>query len=240
MIRGDFGGLEPTAMARVEMARADWLDRSIGDFVAKIDRSSGRDHEKLVSLLINHEMALRSAERSDRRSDPAAPKTDNEGAGPDSQKIRAARASMAETTRRAGLEADLASAQSYLGEAPADLTGPLVGVPEATAPDRIRFFGRPFTLIGALPGMDKPSSRTSLTLEPRPWDESANQTPIPAIVMLLLLVGIALVTTGLRRGFRINAPALIMALGLAGYTGGPMILAWALGLAAAGWKKARL
>ena len=51
-IQGDFAGLEPTTMARVEMARADWLAaRSIADLVAKIDRSSGRDHEKLVSLL---------------------------------------------------------------------------------------------------------------------------------------------------------------------------------------------
>ena len=239
MIKGDFGGLEPTAMARVEMARADWLARSIGDFVAKIDRSSGRDHEKLVSLLINHEMALHSAERSDRRGDPAATKTDNDGAEPDSEKIRAARAARVETTRRAGLEADLASAQNYLGESPADLTGPLVGVPEATTPDRIRFFGRPFTLIGVMPGIDEPSSRTSMILESRPWEESGNHPPIPAIVTLLLLVGIALVTTGLRRSFWINLLALIMALGLAGSMGGPMILAGGLGLAAAGWKKAR-
>jgi len=239
VVKGGFGGLEPTAMARVEMARADWLARSIGDFVAKIDRSSGRDHEKLVSLMINHEMALRSAERSERRGDPAAAKTDNDGAGADSEKIRAARAARAETTRRAGLEADLASVQSYLGEAPADLTGPLVGVPEATAPDRIRFFGRPFTLMGVMPGIDEPSSRTALTLESRPWDQSENPPPIQAIVMFLLLVGIALVTTGSRRGFRLSALALIMALGLAGYTGGPLILAGGLGLAAAGWKKAR-
>ena len=61
MIQGNVGGLEPAAMARLEMARADWFARSIGDFITKIDRSSGRDHERLVSLLINHEMALRSA-----------------------------------------------------------------------------------------------------------------------------------------------------------------------------------
>jgi len=238
MIKSDFGGLEPTAMARVEMARADWLARSIGDFVAKIDRSSGRDHEKLVSLLINHEMALRSAERSDRRGDPVATRTGKDGTGPDTETIRAARAARVETTRRAGLEVDLASAQNYLGEAPADLTGPLVGVPEATTPDRIRFFGRPFTLIGVMPGIDEPSSRTSLTIESRPWEESGNHPPIQAIVTLFLLVGIALVTTGSRRGFWINSLALIMALGLAGSMGGPMILAGALGLAAAGWKKA--
>jgi len=239
VIRGDFAGLEPTTMAGVEMARADWLARSIGDLVAKLDRSSGRDHEKLVSLLINHEMALRSAERSDPRGEPAATKTENDGAERNSEQVRAARAARVEITRRAGLEADLASVQSYLGESPADVTRPLVGVPEATTPDRIRYFGRPFTLIGVVPGVDEPSSTTSLILESRPWQESGNSPPIQTIVTLLLLVGIALVTTGSRRGFWISSLALLMALGLAGSMGGPIILAGGLGLAAAGWKNAR-
>ena len=58
------GGLEAAGMARLEMARADWLARGLSDLIARFDRSSGRDHEKLVSLLINHEMALRAAQRS--------------------------------------------------------------------------------------------------------------------------------------------------------------------------------
>ena len=66
----DAGGLEPVTMAQLESARADGLARSFADLVARLDRSSGRDHEKLVSLLINHEMALRSAERSAQASDP--------------------------------------------------------------------------------------------------------------------------------------------------------------------------
>ena len=74
--RGDSSGLEITGMARLEMARSDWLARCVGDLVAKIDRSSGRDHEKLVSLLINHEMALRSAHRSIQALDPAPTKVE--------------------------------------------------------------------------------------------------------------------------------------------------------------------
>ena len=237
-IQGDLAGLAPTTMAGIEMARADWLARAIGDLVAKLDRSSGREHEKLVSLLIDHEMALRSAERSSQRLEPASTKTEKIGAERNSEKVQAARAAGVETTRRAGLEADLASVRSYLGETPSDLTRPLVGVPEATAPDRIRFFGRPFALIGSVPGIDEPSSSTSLILERRPWEERGNRPPIPAIVTLLLLAGVALVTTGARRRLWINSLALLMALGLAGYLGGPMILTGGLGLAAAGWTKA--
>src|SRR5258708_29819651 len=69
--RGDSSGLEIAGMARLEMARADWLARCAGDLVAKFDRSSGRDHEKLVALLINHEMALRGALRNIQAVDPA-------------------------------------------------------------------------------------------------------------------------------------------------------------------------
>ena len=73
----DYGGLEPVGMARLEMARADWFARNVGDLVAKFDRSSGRDHEKLVSLLINHEMALRSAQRNVQWTEQAGTKNEN-------------------------------------------------------------------------------------------------------------------------------------------------------------------
>ena len=102
-IRGDGAGLEPVTMAELEMARADWLARCIGDLVAKIDRSSGRDHEKLVSLLINHEMALRSARERPRRLIQGRPRLHNRSAQ-DFDPFRLARSARMETIRRAGLE----------------------------------------------------------------------------------------------------------------------------------------
>ncbi len=77
-------------MARLEMARSDWLARCVGDLVAKIDRSSGRDHEKLVSLLINHEMALRSAHRSIQALNPAPTKVEKSRIDNDFALIRSA------------------------------------------------------------------------------------------------------------------------------------------------------
>ncbi len=241
MIHDDFAGLAPTTMAQVEMVRADWLARGVDDLVAKIDRSSGRDHEKLVSLLINHEMALRSAERSDQLGDSAAIKTENGGTVRHAEKARLARAARLETIRRAGLDGDLASVASYLGELPADRSRPLIGVPDATTPDRIRFFGRPFALFGELPGIDEASATPSLVLESRPWwwGEKDSRVPIPAIVTILVLVGIALITFGSRGNFWTSTLALLAALGLAGYVGGPIILAGLLGLAGASWKRAR-
>ena len=57
-VEGIPAGFEPASMARLEMARADAIAQSIRSFLGQLDRSSGRDHERLVSLLINHELAL--------------------------------------------------------------------------------------------------------------------------------------------------------------------------------------
>ena len=59
------GSADRLRCARLEMARADWLARSINEFLPKIDRSSNRDHQKLVAMLIGHEMHLKSARRSE-------------------------------------------------------------------------------------------------------------------------------------------------------------------------------
>jgi hypothetical protein len=238
-VKGALTGLEPAATARLELTRADWLERSISDLVAKIDRSSGRDHDKLVSLLINHEMALRSAARSEESADSKAARPGNQGTRSSAAMIQAARAASIETLRRAGLDADLAAVQTYLGESPADLSRPLPSVPEPTNPDRIRAIGRPFRLVGFAPGVDEPTPRNSLVLEDSPWYASGYYLPLPAVVALVLVAGIAVATLIPRRRFWFDSMALLMALGLAGYLGGPIALAGGLGLAAAGWKMVR-
>ncbi len=239
VIQGDLGGLEPISIARLEMARADWLSRCIEDSVAKIDRSSGRDHEKLVSLLISHELALRSAEKSDQHGDPARAKTDRDRGGRNSEMIGAARAAPAELVRRARLEEDLAAAKRYLGQEAADPSRPSAAVPEPNALDRIRIIGRPTALMGMVPGIADPSKGPSMTFGSRPWEAGGHSAPGRAIVATMLLLAIVLLTTSRFRGFWINLVALLTALLLAGYTGGPLVLVGGLGLAVAGWKKAR-
>ena len=237
--RGDSSGLEIAGMARLEMARADWLARSASDLVAKIDRSSGRDHEKLVSLLINHEMALRGALRSIQATDPARTKVENGRFDNDFATIESARAARNETIVRAGLEEDLAAAQTYLGAGSRTLARPLVGVPEPSASDRIRFLGRPTTLIGLAPGVDVTAPPILLKLESRPWDVLAITLPIQAIVTVVLVGGIALATIAIGRWAWQGPLALSAAIALAAYTGGPAMLAMGLALALAGSKAAR-
>jgi hypothetical protein len=237
--RGDSSGLEIAGMARLEMARADWLARCVGDLVAKFDRSSGRDHEKLVALLINHEMALRGALRNIQALDPARAKVESDRFANDFATLRSARAARNETIVRAGLEDDVAAAQTYLGEGSPTLARPHFGAPEPIASDRIRFLGRPTTLIGLIPGVDVTAPPTILTLETRPLDDLASALPLQAIITIVLISGIALATVGMGRWNRQGSVALLAALALAAYTGGPTSLATGLALALVGWKTAR-
>jgi hypothetical protein len=150
--------------------------------------------------------------------------------------ITSARIDKLETIAKAGLDVDLASAQKYLGLAPANPTRPLSGVPEPNEPERIRFFGRPSTLIGVIPGIDEPSSGQPVTFENRGSDWTWNSSRFVEIVILSLLMGILLVTTLSYRNRWINALGLAMALGAVGSAGGPLILAGGLGVAVIGWR----
>ena len=238
-LEGDAGGLRPTSMARLEMARADWLLRSVNEFVPRIDRSSNRDHQKLVAMLIGHEMRLRSAARSEQRtilaSDP-----EPEGAGGSSSWIQVARAGREDAGRRAALEQDLAIANRYLGEVASSQTQPSAGVPEPNAPERIRTLGRPIPLTGVLPGVDVAPAKMSLVRTSQSWAGTANDRASRTIVAFLVLMVIGLLTTGREKGVRTRGLALFMALGLAALTGGPLTLLGVLGLAVVGFKKARV
>jgi hypothetical protein len=237
--QGDNAGLEVAGVARLEMARADSLVHSAGALVTKLDRSSGRDHEKLVALLINHEMALRGAERNVRWTRHGATKDEITRVEHELDLIRVARTNRDDTMRRAGLDVDLSAARIYLGELPASPSRPIGGIPEPSEPDRIRQVGRPASLIGVVPGIEGKSSEPVLTLEARPW-EAIDNIPLPRfLTAIILLTILALVVVSPSRRIWPNSLALVTTLGLAGYTGGPLILAGGMGLAVAGWKMNR-
>ena len=113
-IEGIPAGFETVTIARLDQARADWLDRSIRELLAKLDRSSGRDHERLVALLINHELALRAAERAAGRDHAPTPRG-RPGQRDPIGSIASVRAGIDEAVRAAGLTDDLAAARGYLG-----------------------------------------------------------------------------------------------------------------------------
>jgi hypothetical protein len=239
IIDGELGALQPVAPYRFELARADRLGRAISDLVGTIDRSSGRDHEKLISLLINHEMALRDAERSIRWSDPAERERPTSRLDREKSLIESARRDRTEILRRAGLEDDLASAQSYLGLSVKGAERLLIGVVELDASDRIRSSGDCTTFVGVVPGVDAPANQRQLTIESPSRDGVWQYPRIRGLILVFAFLAMSLLTLIVRRRPWIEALAVISALALAGYWGGPVVLAGGLGLAAVAWLTGR-
>jgi hypothetical protein len=233
-IEGIPSGFEPATMARLDKARADWLDETIRATLAKVDRSSGRDHERLVALLINHELALRAAEQA-ARSDGSG----SRGGSPDQKLIDSidpARRGILDAVRSAGLTDDLASAQGYLGLGQAATNRPPGGIPEPIAPYRIRAFGRPEAMLGVIKGLDETLTRPVLKFDGRPRAGQLEGGVARSAIMIAGLLGVALLATFFAGRRLADAAALLATLGIAGMAGGPVSLAGGLGLAALAWR----
>jgi hypothetical protein len=235
IVDADLGGLEPAPPSRFELARAERLGRLISDLADRIDRSSGRDHEKLVSLLINQELALRAAERSIRWSDALELKQAGSRSERESAFVRTARTDSIETLRQAGLEEDLASAQAYLGQSPKGSGRPMIGAPELFASDRIRSPGDRTTFVGVVAGVDAPPAGGRLTIESQSRDGVRQYPRARGLLLVVAVVGISLLTTVFRRRVWVDSLAFAFVLAVAGYWGGPVVLVGATAITAVAW-----
>jgi hypothetical protein len=225
-------GLEPVAMARLDQARADRLGSLTREALAHVDRSSGRDHERIVSLLISHGQALRAAERAANRAETASggQAAERELAA----SIANARTGLDEAVRSAGLTDDLTSARSYLGLSEDGGNRPPDGIPEPIVPCRIRAVGQPTALIGTLKGLDDVSARPSLTVAGTPQAPSLELGAERSAILAAALAVAAIVATSLggRRAAVASAVSLLLTLAASAVAGGPAMLAGAVGLAA--------
>jgi hypothetical protein len=235
-VEGIPAGFEPASMVRLELARADGIAQSIRSFLGQLDRSSGRDHERLVSLLINHELALRGAERGSRWSEWGRSRAPDD---PDLERIPRARSAVIDAVSSAGLPDDQASARDYLGESAAGSSRPSAGIPEPIALGRIRAFGQPTAMTGIAKGIDDAAPPATLTLQSAPPRLSRNPPADGSAIIVLLVLGTALAATVGSRYRMAAAGAMAMVLGAAAYAGGPTLLAGGLGLAAMAWHKGR-
>jgi hypothetical protein len=231
-IDGELPGLEPAAPPRFELARAERLGRVISDLVSRIDRSSGRDHEELVSLLINQELALRDAQRSSRASKPLEATASSDRVERELALIESARNNRLEILRRAGLDNDLASAQAYLGQSPKGPDRPLVGVPEAYATDRVRSTGERTTFVGAVAGVDGPPAQIPLAIGSASREGLWHPRLAGGVLLMLAFLAAALSTLIPRRRTWVDwlGPALVLF--ALGYSGEPAVLLGGMAIAA--------
>ncbi|MGP0062350.1 MAG: hypothetical protein ACLQGP_01945 [Isosphaeraceae bacterium] len=228
-IGGIPAGFEPASMVRLDLARADGVAQSIQSLFEQLDRSSGRDHERLVSLLINHELALRSAEREARWSELGPTRTPDDSAR---ERIAKARSAVDDAVTAAGLLDDRSSARGYLGESTSHSSRPPAGIPEPIALGRIRTFGQPTGMLGTAKGIDDAAPSATLILQDAPMVLSRKKPALETPIIVLLLLGTAIVAT-FGSVYRIAiAGSTTFVLGTAAYIGGPILLAGGLCLAA--------
>jgi len=234
-IKPSLAGLELTVPDRVDLERADRLARQITEFIAQIDRGSGRDRERAASLLIVHEMALRSAERSLRWSVRVGDRTRKEPAERDLEVIQSSRKALLESLRAAALDDEIDAAQSYLGLSPRAPASTLVAVPEPAGPDRLRNLGRPSFLIGLSSGLNEQPTRVNGSFENVAAAENMTPDRARSLLMLGVLSALGLTAAVRRRSAQQGFVILIGFLGMLGFVGGPAVAAIGLALAAAGW-----
>ena len=226
-------GFELASLGRIDMWRADGIAQSIRDLIKQLDRSSGRGHERLVSLMINHELALRNVQRGVRWSETGRIRSTD---GSAQEQIAKVRSDLRDTVRLAGLANDQAAALGYLGESTTDVSHPSVRIPEPTAMVRPRAFGSPTGMIGTIRGLDETAPSVVLTLR-RASSWLSIKQPATTLIVVIALLGAALLST-LGSAARVaNLVAMTMALGVAAVAGGPTLLLGGLGVVGVAWKK---
>jgi hypothetical protein len=228
-------GLELTAADRMELERADRIARQITEFGAQIDRRSGRDRERITSLLISHEMVLRGAERSLKWHGRQADRTRPERAERDLDLMRTTRKAVLESLRAAALDDVIEAAQDYLGLAKKSPETTAIATPEPTSFDRIRSLGHPMFLIGLASGLSEEpitlrGSREGLGILVTDTADRAR-----SMILLGVLVALGLTSAAGARPGRGSYLILAVVLGLFGFIGGPVIVAAGVALAVAGW-----
>jgi hypothetical protein len=227
------GGLQPLSRDRLEMARAEWLERTTIEGLTRIDRGSLRDREALVAALARFELLLRDADRAAASALNRTPSARAEWIERIRKRSATARLELVEAIETAGLDEFLRSARVHVGLARPEATKPPLETPELTSPVRVRRFGHPHGFqgetapTGKVPTLVWRSAKSPGTLEREGrWE------------LLLAAIGAPFATWGLvvwgGRPGRPHAVAGAFVLAAAAIFGGPVVLATALLLAALG------
>jgi hypothetical protein len=235
VLRGTLDDLEPLPPDRLHMERADRIARQIQEFLAQMDRRSGRDRERVISLVIAHELALRGADRSLRALARRGGRARKDRAERDLELVQTARKALLESLRASALEDEIEAALAYLGQSPPGNRSSSSTLAVAASPsvERIRGVGLPTSLFGMAAGLEEPATRLSVAPSTEP---AAEVSPERAQGMLLSGLLVALGALAAFRPGRAGTLALILAagLGILGFLGGPAAATSGLLAAAAG------
>jgi len=222
-----------------DQERSDRIAQRITEFLAEIDRGSGRDRERLTSMLISHELALRTVEHALKAvSRRGVDRARRDRAARELEVVKASRAAVLEAVRSVGLEEQIEAARVYLGLSAGSSEAQTRGVPEPAGVDRIRKLGKPTYLNGPAPGLQDPPVEIEVVADGPSWYAGSTADRARSLLLLVLLLGLG--TIGLTAARLASAQSLMIAacLALAGLAGGPAGLAAAAAAVAVGWTSA--
>jgi hypothetical protein len=232
------GALEAAPRERLEIHRFEWLGKQVASSLLKLDRSSLRDCEVLVSDLVQFELLLRDADRAAvwNRTSPVTYR--DARIDRVQERVRIARHALDEALRNAGLEEFAHAARIHVGLEADDPDSSALEVPEPVASVRVRRLGRPRFFQG--------ESSVNERSAPLGWHTSAGRPPsdtpyewllLPlAVLAALLSARLVLQTPGGVRTRWLGPVALICALAVVASLAGPLALAGGLAMAWLGWR----
>lgn len=237
VVRSTLGGLEAAGPERIELDRADRIARRALDLVADMDRASGRDRGRLVSLLIDHESTLREAEHALLSATRSPDRTRRDRAARDLEVVKSARIQLSESLRSTGMEEPIAWARRSLGlvDETQDAAPAATVSTEPADQERIRRLGRPTFFAGVSPGLADPPARLEVEADRAEDYSGVSESRARSLLLLALLIGLGL--AGLTSARQAGAQSLIAAacLSLAAVAGGPLALVACSVALLAGW-----
>lgn len=236
-IRPSPGDLEAVGPERLDLERAGRVARRITELLSEMDRGSGRDRQRLTSLLIEHELALRTAERALQALIRSPDRARRDRASRELEVVQTSRTAMDEAVRSAGLDERLEAARIYLGLVKRGEDSQAPAVPEPTTIDRIRGLGQPTFLIGSTPGLQSPSARVEVQLERSVGRPEDGEDRARSQLLLAFLLGLTLAGLGAARLARAQVMMIAAGLALASVAGGPSALAAGAAAALVGWRR---
>jgi hypothetical protein len=219
---------------RLDLDRADWLTRRTAEGLGRLDRTSLREREGLVSHLVQLGLFMRSALRAAAGDTTSTPTLRALRLRRAQERVENIQRAVSEAIQTAALEEFEQSAQIHLGQVPDDPeTTTTLEIPEPAATVRIAHLGKARAFQGETPSEASP---VTVVWSPVPppgfWEREQNRALAFTLLGLPLLV---LAASRAERSVWITSAFLAVALTALALLGGPIPLGTGLAMSALGW-----